>query len=93
VRRERECYCSLWDTDPALLERQGVPRGYCGLCERCGSPGHTQHFPGSMPYTGAWCDTCVSLIPWITPAVWIQIAFALVVVTVALAGTYAWIAG
>ena len=52
----RDCYCDLWNSNPASLERRGVPRGFCGHCERCGQPGHTRHFPGAVPYTGAWCD-------------------------------------
>ena len=52
----RGCQCGLWKKDPAFLEDLKVPRGYCGFCETCGKPGHTRHFPGSMPYTGCWCD-------------------------------------
>lgn len=53
----RGCYCELWwDTIPEVLEKQGVPHGYCGLCEVCGRPGHTRHHPGAVPYTGSWCD-------------------------------------
>ena len=50
------CYCSLWDKDPAFLKKQNIPAGYCGLCEKCGRPGHVRHFPGAVPYTGAWCE-------------------------------------
>lgn len=53
----RGCYCGLWETSPKALEEQGVPKGYCGLCRVCGKPGHLRHFPGSVPYTDAWCDT------------------------------------
>lgn len=55
------CYCSLWQTSPELLRSQGVPEGFCGLCEvrvkgrRCGRPGHTQAHP-SAPVTAAWCE-------------------------------------
>ena len=49
------CYCALWEKSPQTLEKQGVPRGYCGLCDVCGAPGHLQHFPGVVPFTGAWC--------------------------------------
>jgi len=49
------CYCNLWKKHPQILEKQGVPPGYCGLCDLCGSPGHLQHFPGAVPFTGAWC--------------------------------------
>ncbi len=52
----RMCYCSLWGTGPEVLEQQGVPRGFCGLCRVCGRPGHLRHHPGSVPFTGAWCD-------------------------------------
>ena len=49
------CYCGLWETKPGTLEEQGVPRGYCGLCQVCGKPGHTLHFPGAVAFTGSWC--------------------------------------
>ena len=65
--RERNCYCGLWDKNPALYEQQGLPVGFCGVCERCGVPGHTQHFPGPVPYTGAWCDKCYWLLKWTWP--------------------------
>jgi len=55
---ERGCYCDLWQKSPQTLEKQGVPRGYCGICEICTKPGHTRHAPGATPYTGAWCDRC-----------------------------------
>ena len=54
----RNCYCGLWEKNPQLLEAQHVPRGFCGICERCGQPGHMRHAPGAAPYTGAWCDRC-----------------------------------
>ncbi len=60
--RERNCYCGLWDKDPATYEKQGYPLGYCGICERCGVPGHLRHFPGPVPYTGAWCDKCYLIL-------------------------------
>lgn len=49
------CYCGLWSKKPAALEKRGIPRGFCGLCDVCGKPGHILHFPGAAPYTGAWC--------------------------------------
>ncbi len=49
------CYCDLWNKSPETLEKQGVPRGFCGLCHVCGAPGHLQHFPGAVAFTGAWC--------------------------------------
>jgi len=53
---DRSCYCDLWNTNPSVLEKQGVPRGFCGICEKCQKPGHMRHHPGAVPYTGAWCD-------------------------------------
>lgn len=54
----RNCYCRLWDTAPSVLEDQGVPAGYCGMCVDCGAPGHLRHGPGAMPATLSWCDRC-----------------------------------
>lgn len=54
--RERGCYCDLWEKSPKTLEDQGVPRGFCGMCLVCGKPGHLRHFPGAVPFSGAWCD-------------------------------------
>lgn len=65
--RERGCYCGLWDKDPAIYEKQGLPPGYCGICERCGVPGHLRHFPGPVPYTGAWCEKCYLILKWTWP--------------------------
>ena len=42
---DRHCYCQPGQAS-------------CGTCERCGEPGHTRHFPGPVPVTGAWCDAC-----------------------------------
>jgi hypothetical protein len=56
------CYC-----DSLSAEWKAMPdyqEGYCGVCERCGKPGHTQHFPGPVPYTGAWCDRCVKIVAY-----------------------------
>ncbi len=55
---KRNCYCNLWESHPEVLEHQGLPRGYCGICDTCGIPGHMRHAPGGAPYTGAWCDRC-----------------------------------
>jgi hypothetical protein len=43
--RERNCYCGLWDTNPAMYEERGYPLGFCGKCERCGARG----IPGISP--------------------------------------------
>ena len=63
----RQCYCGLWKTSPDTLRSQGIPPGYCGLCQTCGKPGHTRHFPGSAPYTGSWCDRHFRLTAWLHP--------------------------
>jgi hypothetical protein len=52
----RGCYCGALDKE--FLDKNNIPEGYCGICERCGKPGHTRHYPGSVPYTGSWCDKC-----------------------------------
>jgi hypothetical protein len=46
---QRNCYCKPGEVS-------------CGTCERCGAPGHTRHFPGGVPYTGAWCDRCYRIV-------------------------------
>jgi hypothetical protein len=67
VLNERGCYCDLWRKDPDVLRRQGVPEGFCGICEHCRQPGHLRHFPGPVPYTGAWCDRCYRILAWTWP--------------------------
>jgi hypothetical protein len=59
----QDCYCDLWDKAPEVLEAQGVRRGYCGICGDCGAQGHTRHYPGPVPFTGAWCDACYGKLP------------------------------
>jgi len=54
--KRNQCYCESIPREK--LESQGIPKGYCALCDDCGSPGHLQHFPGAVPYTGSWCDDC-----------------------------------
>lgn len=61
---KRNCYCDLRKTRPETFGQQGIPEGYCGICERCGRPGHTSHHPGPVPYTGAWCDRCFRILTW-----------------------------
>ena len=60
MSKNRYCYCGSLSKE--FLEKEGIPDGYCGICERCGKPGHTQHFPGPVPYTGSWCDWCVKVV-------------------------------
>jgi hypothetical protein len=60
-----DCYCDERERHPeafervdrpGVLERRALPPGYCGWCIVCGGPGHARHFPGAVPFTGAWCD-------------------------------------
>ena len=60
--KKRMCYCDSLDAQ--WKSEQGYAPGFCGVCERCGEPGHTQHFPGPVPYTGAWCDRCVKIVAY-----------------------------
>src|SRR5690242_9745416 len=62
--KRRGCYCGVWETSPQTYETLGYPRGFCGICERCGQPGHTRHFPGAVPYTGSWCDYHYWMLFW-----------------------------
>ena len=73
------CYCPPDGQRPAYLVEQNIPRGFCGICERCGAPGHTRHHPGAVPYTGAWCDRCyrnLRIRPYVVTAAVIVAAFA-----------------
>jgi hypothetical protein len=58
----RSCYCPKDGVHPTYLRRAGIPPGYCGRCLVCHAPGHTCHFPGSLPFTGAWCDAHYAII-------------------------------
>lgn len=53
------CYCHVRNDSTEKLEKNKTPRGYCNLCDICGSPGHLQHAPGCHPYTAAWCNKCL----------------------------------
>ena len=76
------CYCTVWKKNPDAYRAHGLEPGFCGICERCGKPGHTRHYPGPVPYTGAWCDRCyriVGLTGWMRgPIGWGLIIAALV---------------
>lgn len=78
---KRNCYCHSLSAE--FRHEQKIPDGYCGICERCGKPGHTQHFPGPVPYTGAWCDRCVKIValtwPLKRPIVWVAIGIVVIV--------------
>ncbi len=58
--KRNQCYCGKIPKE--RLKKEGIPEGFCGLCEICNKPGHTQHFPGAVPYTGTWCDVCLKKI-------------------------------
>ena len=64
---ERGCYCDAPGLGPEYFESRGIPPGFCGLCERCGAPGHTRHFPGAVPCTGCWCDRHYRLLSLVHP--------------------------
>lgn len=59
---ERNCYCRVRGDGTVGGWDDTLPPGFCGRCEVCGAPGHTQHYPGARPYTGAWCDRCVGTL-------------------------------
>jgi len=81
TKAKRQCYCA--SLDAGSRREQNLPDGYCGICERCGAPGHTQHFPGPLPYTGAWCDRCVRIVtltwPLKNPLVWAALVIGVIV--------------
>ena len=79
----RGCYCDVWAKDPAHLESRGIPRGFCGICERCKQPGHLRHAPGAMPYTGAWCDRCYRIVGVLRYARWAAFMAILIAAIVA----------
>lgn len=56
------CFCSLRDKDPNYYSKQGIPDGFCSLCNICKKPGHACHVPAPLPYTGGWCDEHFQLI-------------------------------
>jgi hypothetical protein len=50
------CYCEDRKNNPKIAElMRDIPEGFCGVCDVCGSPGHTRAHP-SLPVSGAWCD-------------------------------------
>lgn len=63
----RGCYCGVWDKNPKAFKEKGLEYGYCGVCQRCGAPGHTRHFPGAAPYTGSWCNKHYEMTKWLHP--------------------------
>ena len=65
---DRGCYCGLWEKNPSYFQKKGIPEGFCGLCMKCGRPGHTRHHPGAVPFTGSWCDYHYKITAWTHPA-------------------------
>jgi len=57
---KQDCYCD--SLNDQYLKENSIPKGFCGICEICKKPGHTQHFPGAVPYTGAWCNECLQIV-------------------------------
>jgi hypothetical protein len=66
------------------MEKQSIPEGYCGLCDKCGKPGHTRHFPGMVPFTGTWCEKHFRMAMWLHPlggkGIYLYIGFFLLAV-------------
>jgi hypothetical protein len=79
---KRLCYCDSLSVE--WKAKQGLPEGYCGICERCGKPGHMQHFPGPIPYTGAWCDRCVRIVAYTWPLKHPSVILILVIAAIVL---------
>ena len=54
-------YCiELEATQTNLEDENAPPKGYCAWCQSCERPGHVRQYPGSVPYSGSWCDDCYS---------------------------------
>lgn len=88
-RSSRNCYC--YSMSDESRQEQDIPEGYCGTCEECGAPGHTQHFPGPVPYTGAWCDSCVKKVAlhyWLNILDWKKISIILITVAILTGSIY-----
>lgn len=52
------CYCEALWKDPKYMRRRKIPPGFCGICRKCGQPGHTRHSPLPVPGTDTLCDEC-----------------------------------
>ena len=45
----RNCYCKERKNNPAVAESmRDIPEGFCGICDVCGKPGHTNPTPISQ---------------------------------------------
>nr|CAS02748.1 putative integron gene cassette protein [uncultured bacterium] len=71
---QRHCYCDLWESNPDVLQSQNLPHGFCGICERCGQPGHSRHAPAAAPYTSAWCDSYYRITSIRNYSLWLFVA-------------------
>ena len=56
AEHEADLSVAKWTWKPNCYCQEG--ERFCGDCDACGAEGHTQHFPGPLPYTGGWCDDC-----------------------------------
>ncbi len=88
AKTEQYCYCGLWEEDPKHFERRGIPRGVCGMCDSCGAPGHTRHYPGPVPVTGSWCDTCYGQLSSVPFGHVVLYGIGIVVLALVAAGLY-----
>jgi len=55
------------DREPVLRHlANDLEERFCGVCMRCGAPGHIRHFPGPVPVTNSWCDRCyrITALTW-----------------------------
>ena len=67
---------------PEYRQTHGIPDGFCGKCDTCGKPGHMNHFPGPVPYTGAWCDRCYRIVAWLNPRMYVVYGILLVMLVI-----------
>ncbi len=58
----RDCYCGA----RKAAGENGLPDGFCGVCDVCGRPGHIRPFPGASPQTGGWCARHYRIAAWIS---------------------------
>lgn len=83
--KPRGSYCGARETSADASEWEGIPPGFCGLCDACGKPGHAMHFPGSAPCSGCWCRKHYLLTLWLHPygrlgcLVWLAIVVGVIV--------------
>lgn len=83
----KNCHCDLWEKDPQTLKDQGIPKGYCGICEFCQKPGHTMTHPG-RPCSVSWCDQCQR--EYMEGAISLPLGQIFVLILIALAAYWWW---